>query len=69
MSEQIRLQMCAWSRSDVTLSSTVKMQIKQEVPATTYSLNSLSGLLGMTDDARSSIFDLVGIRPSRWSVR
>ncbi len=67
MSEQIRLQMCAWTRSDVTLSSTVKMQIKQEVPATTYSLNSLSGLVGMTDDARSSIFDLVGkISGGQW---
>lgn len=60
LAEQIRLQMSAWAKSDVSLSSTVKMQIKEEVPATTYSLNSLDGLVSVIKDAGSSVFELAG---------
>ena len=58
LTEQIRLQMAAWSKSEVSLSSAVKLQIKEEVPATTYSFNSLGGLVGVVKDTSTSIYDL-----------
>ena len=58
LTEQIRLQMNAWSKSSVSLSSTVKMQIKEEVPATTYSLNSLGGVVGVVKDAGSPLYTM-----------
>lgn len=58
LAEQIRLQMSAWSKSSVSLTNTVKMQIKEEVPATTYNLNSLSGLVGVVKDAGTPLYTM-----------
>jgi len=53
--QQMRLQMRVWSKDAVTLSSTIEAQIKEKVPATTYSFNSLSGLGSILGDAGSAI--------------
>ncbi len=55
LNQQLRLQMCGWQKDVVTLSSTIDAQIKEKVPATNYSFNSLEGLTAVVSDAGGAI--------------
>lgn len=56
--QHLRLQMRAWEKSSVSLSSTIKANIQESVPANAYNVNSLSGLVGMLTDVGTDVYQL-----------
>ena len=57
--EQIRLQMLGWEKRELSLTTNMKAELKTKEMPETFSMNSLTGLIGKGKDVYSSIVSLV----------
>ena len=64
--QRLRLQMRAWEKSSVSLSSTLKANIQQTVPAHAYNLNSLTGWISVVTDGYDAYKKVAGIFSGSW---